>query len=118
MPRHPRIPSYRLHTPTGQAVVTISGKDFYLGKHDSPMRHAAYKRLIAEWLANHQLESRPASSSRTVNEILLAYLRHAQQYYRKHGKPKPNNSLAFRQLSVRSENFMGHLQLLNSVPSP
>ena len=57
MSRHPRIPSYRLHKPTGQAVVTINGKDFYLGKHDSPTSHAAYKRLVAEWLANHQLSS-------------------------------------------------------------
>jgi hypothetical protein len=27
-----RIPSYRLQKPTGQAVVTLSGKDVYLGK--------------------------------------------------------------------------------------
>jgi hypothetical protein len=57
MPRHPRIPSYRLHKPTDQAVITINGKDFYLGRRDSPKSQAAYKRLIAEWLANHQLAS-------------------------------------------------------------
>jgi hypothetical protein len=28
-----RIPSYRLHRPTGQAVVTLGGKDFYLGAY-------------------------------------------------------------------------------------
>jgi hypothetical protein len=33
MPRQPRIPSYRLHKPTGQAVVTIDGKDHYLALH-------------------------------------------------------------------------------------
>ena len=87
MPRHPRIPSYRLHKPSGRAVVTINGKELYLGVYDSPESQAAYKREIAEWLANHQLEIGPASSTRTVNEILLAYIRHAQQYYRKHGKP-------------------------------
>ena len=26
-------PTYRLHKPTGQAVVRIDGHDFYLGKH-------------------------------------------------------------------------------------
>ena len=86
MPRHSRIPSYRLHKPSGRAVVTINGKDIYLGVYESPESQAAYKREIAEWLANHQLEIGPASSTRTVNEILLAYLRHAQDYYRKHGK--------------------------------
>jgi hypothetical protein len=28
-----RLPSYRLHKPTGLAVVTIGGHDVYLGKH-------------------------------------------------------------------------------------
>jgi hypothetical protein len=37
-----RIPSYRLHKPTGQAVVTLSGKDQYLGRHGSPESRAAY----------------------------------------------------------------------------
>jgi hypothetical protein len=29
---NPRVPKYRRHKPSGQAVVTLSGKDFYLGK--------------------------------------------------------------------------------------
>ena len=28
-----RVPSYRLHRPTGLAVVSLGGKDHYLGKH-------------------------------------------------------------------------------------
>jgi hypothetical protein len=28
----PRAPSYRRHKPSGQAVVTLSGRDIYLGK--------------------------------------------------------------------------------------
>lgn len=87
MPRQPRIPSYRLHKPSGQAVVTINGKDYYLGRYDSPKSHAAYKRKIAEWLANHRLDPEPNPASRTVNEILLAYLRFAHDYYRKNDKP-------------------------------
>lgn len=31
-----KAPSYRLHKPTGQAVVRIDGRDFYLGKHGGP----------------------------------------------------------------------------------
>ena len=28
-----KVPSYRLHKPTGQAVVRLDGRDVYLGKH-------------------------------------------------------------------------------------
>lgn len=31
-----RIPSYRRHKPTGQARVTLGGKDFYLGRYGTP----------------------------------------------------------------------------------
>ena len=46
-----RTPSYRLHKPSGQAVVTLNGKDFYLGKHGTPESRAEYDRFLAEWLA-------------------------------------------------------------------
>ena len=54
MPRTPKgsPPSYRLHKPTGHAVVTLNGRDFYPGRHGSPASWAEYDRLIAQWLAN------------------------------------------------------------------
>jgi hypothetical protein len=50
--RPSHTPSYRHHKPSGQAVVTLSGRDMYLGRFDSPERRAEHDRLIAEWLAN------------------------------------------------------------------
>jgi hypothetical protein len=47
-----RVPSYRRHKPTGQAVVTINGRDLYLGKWNSAASKDEYDRLIAEFLAN------------------------------------------------------------------
>ena len=47
-----RTPSYRLHKPTGQAVVRIAARDHYLGKHGTIESHEKYDRLIAEWLTN------------------------------------------------------------------
>lgn len=44
----PRIPSYRHHKATGQARVTIEGRDHYLGAFGSPKSQAKYKRLIAD----------------------------------------------------------------------
>ena len=46
-----RVPKYRLHRATGQAVVSLSGKDFYLGLWKSKASRIEYDRLIAEWLA-------------------------------------------------------------------
>ena len=47
MPRSTRsIPKYRLHKASGQAVVTLRGKDYYLGPHGSPESRAEYDRLI------------------------------------------------------------------------
>ena len=47
-----RIPSYRHHKPTGQAVVTLNGKDHYLGLWGTAASRAEYDRLIGEWIAN------------------------------------------------------------------
>ena len=66
-----RVPSYRRHKPTGQAVLTINGKDLYLGKWNTAASRGEYDRLIAEFLANgRQLRSEIES---TVVEIINAY---------------------------------------------
>jgi site-specific recombinase XerD len=90
MPRLSRgVPTYRKHRASGQAIVTLSGQDFYLGPHGTKVSHAEYDRQIAEWLARGR---RPVSSSTsaideiTVVELIAAYKRHAEVYYRKHGK--------------------------------
>ena len=41
-------PKYRLHKPSQNAVVTINGKNIYLGRYDTPESHELYRRLIAE----------------------------------------------------------------------
>ncbi len=90
------VPSYRLHKATGQAVVTIAGKDHYLGTHQSPESVDKYHVLIANWnqfrLPGSSTGSRPApivTSRRDllINELLTAYVRHAKTYYTKSGQP-------------------------------
>ena len=44
-----RTPGYRLHRPSGRAVVTLNGKDHYLGVHGTKESKAEYKRLVAEY---------------------------------------------------------------------
>ncbi len=66
-----RVPTYRKHKPSGQAVVTLCGTDFYLGPHNSQTSINEYDRLIAEWLSNGRgmasgelLESQPTPAQR------------------------------------------------------
>jgi integrase len=85
-----RIPRYRLHKPTGLAVVTIGGRDVYLGRHDTPESRAEYDRHIAEWLATGRRPTVAESgcgSDLTINEMFEAYLAWADTYYVKNGQP-------------------------------
>lgn len=66
-----KIPSHRLHSPSGQAVVTLNGQHMHLGKHDTPESRAKYEQQIAEWLARGRkplaggdgIRSSPASNT-------------------------------------------------------
>ena len=44
-----RVPSYRPHK-SGNARVTLGGRDFYLGPFGSPESRVEYERLVGEWL--------------------------------------------------------------------
>ena len=88
MPRQTRIPSYRLHKQSGQAVVTLTDglgrrRDVLLGHHGTPESRVEYARVIAEWEANGR--RLPASEATTtglsVNELALAYWTFAEAYY-------------------------------------
>ena len=48
----PRTPSYRHHKPSGQAVVTLDGRDFYPGRWGTQESTQTYDRLVGEWQAN------------------------------------------------------------------
>ena len=82
-----RVPRYSKNGASGQAVVTLSGRDYYLGPHGTKTSHREYDRLIAEWLANGR---RPLPTAHddgfTVVELIAAYKRFACGYYRQHGK--------------------------------
>ena len=92
MPRTSRPPSYRLHKARNCAVVTIDGKNHYLGPYGSAESHEKYARLLAEWRlhSQHLLPStgpRRVTSNLSVNELILTYFRHAQAYYVKDDRP-------------------------------
>jgi hypothetical protein len=87
MPR--KNPSYRFHRARNCAVVTIDGKDHYLGTYDSPESWEKYHRLVAEHLAERRETPPPlpADAPLTVTELIARYWRFAKTYYVKDGKP-------------------------------
>jgi hypothetical protein len=42
-----KVPRYSKHRASGQAVVTLSGQDFYLGTHGTKARKLEYDRHVA-----------------------------------------------------------------------
>jgi integrase len=101
MPAAPRIPSYRHHKPSGQAVVTLNGRDVYLGKHDTPESRATYEHMISRWLANGRQDPAAAGAAdRTVAELALAYLEYATVRYR-HADGGATSELANVRLALR-----------------
>jgi integrase len=78
------IPSYRKHRASGQAIVSLNGRDFYLGPHGTKASRIEYDRFIAEWLQHgRQIQPPQMDGCLTVVELIAAYLRHMQEYYRK-----------------------------------
>ncbi len=75
-------PKYRKHRASGQAVVSIAGRDHYLGPWKSKTSIAEYDRLIAEWLANGRYQPARAPNALTVSEVLVRYWRFAKGHYR------------------------------------
>lgn len=90
MARHARgtPPTYRLHKPTGLAVVTVKGKDRYCGPFGSPESFARYGALLAESTgAAVAADVADSPSGPSVAGVLVAYLKFARGYYVKGGKP-------------------------------
>lgn len=86
-----KLPAYRLHKSSNQAVVTLNGRDVYLGRYNSSESQERFKRVIQEWLANPaqrplRIGATPAvRSDLTINELFLGYWDFVKGYYRKNG---------------------------------
>ena len=80
-------PKYRKHKRSGQAIVTLDGKDFYLGPHGTKASEAEYDRLIGEWLTNGRRLPTEGPTVLSVSELIVAYWSFSKSYYVKNGKP-------------------------------
>lgn len=75
------IPKYRKHL-SGQARVTINGRDYYLGPWRSRVLVHKYDQVIAEYLTSGRSCAFGLESSELSVAMLMAdYLRFAKGYY-------------------------------------
>jgi hypothetical protein len=62
--------------------------DVLLGKYGTAASRHEYARAIAEWETNGRRLLQPATPADvTVNELMLAYWKFAEEYYQKNGAP-------------------------------
>ena len=77
-----RTPGYLLHKATGQARVRIQGRDYYLGRHNSPESWKRYRQLIAQYFANDQAPLSIAINDCTsIAELVSQYVEFAEEHY-------------------------------------
>jgi hypothetical protein len=104
-------PKYRLHRASGQAMVTLAGKDHYLGPWKSKASRLEYDRLVGEWLAAGRPTSAPSTVQEiTVSEVCVRFFRHAREHYQKNGRPTgtaDNDKPALRWLRFRPVGHQG-----------
>ena len=76
-----KLPSYRRHS-SGNARVTINGKDFYLGPYNSAASKRRYKAILAEWLAAGEGESfGVAPQQLSMSQLMVDYLAYCKKHY-------------------------------------
>ena len=116
MPKTLRIPSYRRHKPTGQAVVTLASRDIYLGKHNSAASRAEYNRLIAEWTANNGALPKHQAKDLTISELAAGFMRHAERYYRAPNGKETSEVANFNPIMRRLKTLYGRTRAADFGP--
>jgi integrase len=120
MPRKQHVPSLRRHKPSGLGVVTLNGKDHYLGRWPAGRREPppevrqAYDRLLSDWLENGRRLAAPAEAppapaggagGLTVAEVIARFWSFAEGYYR-YPDGRPTNELNDYRYSLRPLNHL------------
>jgi integrase len=103
-----RVPSYRKKKVGNRKYGCVSlldgrggRRDILLGTYGTKESKAEYARVIAEWLAaDKRLHTTEAVNDITINELILAYLPHAERHYR-HPDSTFTNELNDVKLSTR-----------------
>lgn len=110
-----RTPSYRLHKPSRRAVVTVDGRDVYLGDWNTTKSRREYKRVVAEWMAAGGTLPKPANDL-TIAELCAAFMRHATDYYRRPDGTQSNELNNFKLAIRRVKDIYGRTRAADFGP--
>lgn len=80
------VPKYRKHKQSGQAVVTLNGRDHLLGPFGTKVSRREYDRLVCEWLQRGRMPLVAPDDGLTIVEAISRYVRHVKRYYVKSGR--------------------------------
>lgn len=101
------VPTYRLHRRSGQAVVTLDGKDNYLGRMGSRESQAKYWKLIRTWLDREVAAGRrKLPKGELVCDRVLHYWRELLGksrgkrgiYFREGSKTRPPSAVGYHRM--------------------
>jgi len=76
-----QLSRYRKHRASGQAIVALNGRDYYLGPHGTKASKVTYDRLCGEYLTSGGALLQDKADEITVVELLDAFAAHAEVYY-------------------------------------
>lgn len=102
-------PKYRLHKGSGQAVVKIAGKTFYLGKHGTAESQQRYRQTLADHWSKPNEAPKPVA--RVIGEVVTIArlaIEFAKDCQRKHGD-KPEWKHQIRPVLKEIRETYGHL---------
>jgi len=97
----PRVPAYRLHKARGSAVVTIEGRDIYLGPYGSPESRARYSRLVADHLRGEPGLEAGSDAPYLVANLCEEFLAWSKREFRTQGG-EPTRSVENIRLALRT----------------
>lgn len=99
--RRNSVPKYRRQRDkTGdRAFAVVNGVRVYLGRFETSESHERYQCLIGEWRAGHGGTPAP-DAVLTVSEVILRYMRFAEDYYR-HPDGTPTDEQTGIRLAMR-----------------
>jgi integrase len=107
-----RIPSYRRHRQSGQAVVTLTDsatgrrRDVLLGKYGTAASKTEYKRVVLDWEANgRRLQDQADIADLTIAELIARYWEHVETYYR-HVDGTPTGEAHAMKSALRPLNYL------------
>lgn len=114
MSRRNHVPTYRLHKQSGQAIVTLPDgfggrRDILLGTYGTAESRKEYARVLTEWETNgRRLPTTTTTPDITINELVLAYWKHCQDYYGWKQEPKRGDRASLKDALRVVRKLHGH----------